>query len=122
MNPDMIDNSGSRIPDIAKVCHEANRAYCQALGDDSQLPWDDAPQWQRTSVINGVNFHIDNPDAKPSDSHNSWLAEKVADGWTYGPVKDPELKQHPCFVPYDQLPADQRAKDFIFMAIVRAML
>lgn len=28
---------------IAQVCHEVNRAYCQALGDDSQPAWDDAP-------------------------------------------------------------------------------
>ena len=27
-----------------------------------------------------------------------------ADGWKYGPVKDPEKKEHPCFVPYDDLP------------------
>ena len=28
---------------IARVCHEVNRAYCKALGDESQLPWVDAP-------------------------------------------------------------------------------
>jgi len=30
---------------IARVTREVNRAYCLALGDDSQLPWNDAPQW-----------------------------------------------------------------------------
>lgn len=40
----------------------------------------------------------------------------------FGPVKDPERKEHPCFVPYDQLPAAQRAKDHIFNAVVRAVL
>lgn len=39
------------IEEIAKVCHEANRGYCKALGDDSQLPWDEAPQWAKTSAI-----------------------------------------------------------------------
>lgn len=32
---------------IARVCHEVNRAYCQALGDNSQPAWEDAPAWQR---------------------------------------------------------------------------
>jgi hypothetical protein len=106
---------------IACVCHEVNRAYCEALGDTSQLPWEEAPEWQRASAISGVNFHIDDPHASPSASHDNWLAEKLRDGWTYGPVKDPETKQHPCCVPYDALPVEQRAKDYIFAAIVRAM-
>jgi hypothetical protein len=42
--------------DIARVCHEVNRAYCTSLGDESQLPWDSAPQWQKDSAINGVRF------------------------------------------------------------------
>ena len=35
---------------IARVCHEVNRAYCQALGDDSQPTWEEAPEWQRASA------------------------------------------------------------------------
>jgi hypothetical protein len=107
--------------DIARVCHEANRAYCAALGDHSQPSWKDAPDWQKKSAITGVNYHWDNPNSTPADSHKSWLAEKEADGWKFGPVKDPEKKEHPCFVPYEELPAEQKAKDYIFLAICRAM-
>lgn len=107
--------------DIAKVCHEVNRAYCLALGDTSQPEWRDAPEWQRQSALTGVYFIINNPSASPSASHDSWLAEKVRDGWKYGEVKDPAKKEHPCFVPYDQLPVEQKAKDYIFGAIVRAL-
>lgn len=38
----------------ARAAHEANRAYCLALGDTSQPAWDDAPEWQRTSAMKGV--------------------------------------------------------------------
>lgn len=114
--------SSIQIIDIAEVCHETNKAYCSALGDTSQEPWNDAPNWQRESAIKGVRFIIDNPDAKPSASHDSWLEEKRADGWQWGVVKDPDNKLHPCFVPYDELPADQKAKDYIFGAVVRTML
>lgn len=106
---------------IAKVAHEINRAYCEALGDNSQPAWEQAPNWQRDSAINGVRFHLDNPNASPSHSHESWLAEKAATGWKYGPVKDPEAKEHPCFVPYDELPVEQRAKDYLFRAVVHVL-
>lgn len=107
---------------IAEICHEANRAYCAALGDHSQLPWAEAPQWQRDSAIAGVNAIIDNPAQSPGASHASWLAQKEREGWKYGPVKDVEKKEHPCFVPYEDLPPDQKAKDYIFVAIAKTCL
>ena len=110
------------IKKIAKICHEVNRAYCQALGDDSQSPWEEAPDWQKESAINGVKFHFDNPDAGPEASHEAWLKEKEDAGWIYGPEKIPGLKQHPCMVPFDQLPVEQQVKDHIFRAIVRNLL
>lgn len=106
---------------IARLCHEVNRAYCKSIGDDSQPSWDDAPEWQKMSSIDGVIFNLNNPDAKPSESHECWLAEKEKDGWTYGPVKDVEKKEHPCFVPYDELPEKQKTKDYIFKAVVNTM-
>lgn len=108
------------IEQVALVCHETNRAYCEMLGDTSQLPWDHAPEWQRQSAIKGVRFALANPDAGPSASHDSWLKEKAETGWAYGPTKDAEKKLHPCFVPYEQLPPEQRLKDSLFIGIVRA--
>ena len=109
---------------IAAICHEANRAYCIQLGDLSQPSWDDAPEWQKKSAVNGINFHLQTlrtgMEPTPAASHNSWLAEKRADGWKYGTVKDPGKKEHPCFLPYEQLPMEQRMKDYIFSAIVKA--
>jgi len=105
------------IEHIARLCHEVNRAYCQSIGDDSQPAWEAAPNWQRESAINGVRFHLEN-DVTPEQSHENWMREKAAAGWTYGPVKDPEKKQHPCMVPYAELPPEQRTKDYLFKAIV----
>jgi hypothetical protein len=69
-----------------------------------------------------VRHTIANPDAGPASSHESWLAEKQRDGWSYGPVKDPAKKEHPCFVPYAELPPEQQAKDHLFQAVVRSMI
>jgi hypothetical protein len=110
-----------KLETIAKTCHEVNRAYCKSIGDNSQPSWEDAPEWQRKSAVNGVQFHISNPDAGPSASHDSWLAEKKADGWKYGPIKDADTKQHPCFVPYADLPENQKAKDALFISVVHAL-
>jgi hypothetical protein len=112
------------IIQIAKICHEANRAYCASIGDHSQPSWDDAPEWQKGATITGVNFHLSSiahgVKPSPSASHDSWLEEKRNDGWKYGPEKNPKLKEHPCFVPYEQLPFDQKLKDYIFVGIVLA--
>lgn len=110
----------SRI-ELARLCHEVNRAYCQALGDDTQVAWEDAPDWQKDSALAGVNFVLDNPDAPASANHDSWLEHKLNDGWKYGEVKDAEKKTHPCIVPYEELPVEQRAKDHIFRAIVKTL-
>ncbi len=109
------------VEKIAKVCHEVNRAYCISIGDNSQLPWDDSPDWQKESARKGVQFHIRNPDAGPEASHASWLEEKKATGWKYGAVKNVEKKEHPCFVFYHELPKEQRTKDLLFVAVVRTM-
>lgn len=107
--------------DIARVAHEVNRAYCVALGDHSQPAWEDAPQWQLESAMRGVELHLTRPDAGAQASHESWMAQKAADGWVYGPEKRPEVKEHPCMVPFDQLPREQQAKDYIFRAVVHAL-
>ena len=112
---------GPLIMAIAAACHAANREWCRANGDDSQPTWDDAPQWQRDSAINGVDYRLRNPNAKPWDQHENWLAVKRADGWVYGEVKDAEKKTHPCMVAYDELPELQKKKDALFGAIVDAL-
>lgn len=106
---------------IAAVCHAVNAAFCASMGDNSQLPWADAPEWQKASALAGVDMHLANPDATPEQSHESWLAVKVADGWAYGEVKDVDKKLHPCVRPYAELPAEQRAKDYLFKGVVAAL-
>lgn len=114
--------SENEVEAIAAVAHEANRAYCITLGDLSQPSWTDAPEWQAKSARAGVRFHEANPDAGDSASHESWMREKYADGWTWGPVKDAEKRTHPCLVPFDELPVEQQRKDALFRAVVHALL
>lgn len=105
---------------IAALCHAANAAYCASIGDDTQVPWDAAPEWQKVSAMKGVEFCIAHPDASASANHDSWMAEKIAAGWVYGEVEDPSATPptHPCIMSFDQLPPQQQFKDVLFKTIV----
>lgn len=105
---------------IAQKCHEANKAYCESIGDFSQVSWEDAPEWQKQSAINGVNYFLSNPNSTPEDMHDQWWKEKIADGWKYGPFKDAEKKEHPAMMVYRQLPEEQRVKDQIFIDTINS--
>ena len=111
-----------KLEDIASVTHEANRAYCAAIGDASQLPWAEAPAWQKESAVKGVQFVLDHHGPDPVGQHESWCIEKHDSGWTHGVVKDEVAKTHPCLVPYDQLPKEQQAKDALFGAVAQALI
>ena len=118
MNANTTTSEVIKIEACARAAHEANRAYCLALGDMSQPHWEEAPDWQRSSARNGVEGALHG--ATPEQSHEAWMAEKIAAGWKHGPVKNPDKREHPCLVPYAQLPIEQRAKDDLFLAVVRA--
>lgn len=106
---------------IACVCHEANRAYCEVLDDYSQPPWWEAPAWQKESAIAGVQAYLDNPGITPERSHENWMKLKEEGGWVYGETKDPDKKTHPCMVPYSDLPPKQRVKDALFLNVIKAL-
>ena len=107
---------------IAKVCHEANKALCEATGDFSQPSWLVAEEWQRVSAINGVEYFIADPNAPDSAQHDAWMKDKLAAGWTFGVEKDAIDKRHPCLVPFEDLPSEQQAKDTLFKAVCKSLL
>lgn len=110
------------IVDIAKVCHEANRAYCMNIGDSSQRTWAMTPPDIKQSAIDAVKFHIENQEANDWDSHNNWSIGKALDGWIYGEVKCLIAKTHPCLVPFRLLPPEQQLKDRLFRMIVKVFV
>lgn len=110
------------VAQIAKVAHEANRAFCQTLGDDmTPKPWEACSDAQRASIISGVLFRLNNPSAAPGAQHEAWRQAKIADGWKHGPVKDEAKKEHPNLVPFTDLPLNQQLKDALFQGVVDAL-
>lgn len=116
----MKTNVARMIGACAQAAHEANRAYCEALGDTSQVVWNEASDEQIESCLIGVRGVLVDKNT-PEQSHESWLREKERNGWIYGPVKDVDHKEHPCIKPYAKLPEDQKEKDEIFVKVVSAV-
>ena len=65
--------------------------------------------------------YLENLTASASASHESWFEEKKNSGWKFGLVKDAEKKEHPCFVHFEELPTEQKAKDYIFKGVIHAL-
>jgi hypothetical protein len=106
---------------IAAACHAAIAAYCMSIGDTSHKPWAETPEELKAGTIAGVKLRLERPDTTPEQLHESWLADKLAKGWKFGPIKDVQAKEHPAMVPYAELPDAQRSKDYIFSAVVGAL-
>lgn len=108
--------------DIAQVIHAANRELQIIFGDPQPSPdWYDAPGYQRDESTASVTEALTDPGRTPEQNHQGWMDRLRADGWRYGEVKNAEVKTHPCLVPWDELPEDQKYKDRVFIGIVRAL-
>lgn len=45
------------------------------------------------------------------NTHEVWSAGRIADGWSYGPVRDDAARKHPCLIPYEELSEEEKAYD-----------
>lgn len=116
--PTPIEVTPEIIEEVAKVAHEANRG----ISEGTPLSWDDSTDEIRQSAIDGVQAIVNDPTMTPEKSHNNWMRWKESSGWVFGEVKDEEAKTHPCMVPYNELPEDERVKDQVFVDTVKSEL
>jgi len=96
----------------------------------NELPEKDKKLWKCTIIFpasGGISMY----DPKPIDTsdvvlpeellalteriaentHDIWAAGRIAEGWTYGDVKDSVKKTTPLLVPYSELPESEKAYD-----------
>ena len=45
------------------------------------------------------------------NTHEAWAQRRMAEGWTYGPVRDEKTMKHPCLLPYAELSELEREYD-----------
>jgi hypothetical protein len=108
---------------VARACH----AVLDIMNDTHGSPWARVPfapfatlpPQEQDVVLEGVRAARQG--ATPRQLFELWADAKRALGWTWGPMKDTDRKTHPNLVDYADLPAPQRDKDQVFLAIVTAM-
>ena len=45
------------------------------------------------------------------NTHDVWAQQRLADGWRYGAARNDAAKEHPCLVPYADLPESEKEYD-----------
>ena len=111
-----------RTEQIARVVHEANRALQVERADPTigiGSAWDDLDDETRQSAIIGVAGVLAGD--TPEQSHATWMKGKIDAGWTHGPVKSAAWRDHPSLVDYAAIPDDEKLKDHLFVAVVKAL-
>lgn len=43
--------------------------------------------------------------------HEVWADSRLAEGWCYGEERDDANKTHPCLIPYEELPEEEKEYD-----------
>jgi hypothetical protein len=57
------------------------------------------------------------------NAHEVWAQQRLSDGWTHGPQRNDNLRQHPCLIPYEALPESEKLYDRnVVLGTVRAIL
>jgi hypothetical protein len=90
-------------------------------------PWNDpmtyAPEPLDTSTVQLPGELETLLEQLAENCHDVWARHRILDGWTYGPRRDDATKQHPCLVPYSELPESEKQYDrHTAMETVKAVL
>lgn len=89
-----------KTKDIAMICHGAIQALRGFMGE-ATVAWDEATNLTRNKYLDGVQFHLDNPDAGAEEGHASWMKRTGSD------------------VLYDDLDDPAKAERVVFTALVK---
>lgn len=89
--------------------------------------WNDSKNYLVTASVNQYETYIPRPidlsdvelgedlnelrEAIAENAHDVWAMERIAQGWSYGPMRDDVKKENPCMVPYSQLPDSEKKFD-----------
>ena len=89
--------------------------------------WNDSKNYLVTITSNNMKTYTPKPidlsdveltedlndlrEAIAENAHEIWAENRQAEGWTYGPQRDDQLKQTPDMVPYSQLPEGEKEYD-----------
>jgi len=133
-----IELSGKVLEDLAEAAHEIYREGLKARGEEtyaSTVPYSDLPEnlkEQNRQNVRDIPLKLasENYIMIPARSneppfdfpgkaletltereHERWMKAKLADGWSYAPETDEDLKLSQALLPWDELPEEEKKKD-----------
>jgi hypothetical protein len=81
------------------------------------------PQPIDTSGVQLSEMILDLTERLAENTHDIWARQRSADGWTWGPRRDQDEKEHPSLVPYEELPESEKEYDrSTAMEMLKAMI
>jgi len=95
----------ARLEALARIAHEAIRAYGRELGGPPPPPWDVATEHQRRDTILGVEVVLEGRAGSGRSFHEAWARRQD------GPTP-----------PYEDLTADRRRQLLLFRSVVLALV
>ena len=104
---------------FTRVFYAASQVLQEALGDP-QPPWDELPAWQQNAMVDVTRRCM--MGATPEQLHTLWVQHYSAQGWTHGPEKNLETRQHPIIIPWHGLPLRYQARFKLWQAITATLM
>ena len=107
--PEVFANMEFPLSDFLSAWHESRNYMVRVLrsADDYE------PHPLNLEDIPLTDDLLELQEAIAENAHEVWAAARKAEGWTYGPVRNDALKQHPDMLPYSALPDSEKEYDRI---------
>lgn len=81
------------------------------------------PQPIDTSHVTLKTEHLKITELLAKNTHELWSTQRLAEGWKYGTQRDDAKKEHPCLVPYEDLPESEKEYDrAISVGVIKTLL
>lgn len=107
------------ISRLAQAVSEANSVYRQYATNEPGRPWMTMTNDEQRELVLAVGRTLELRTDTPEACHVEWMKVREAEGWKYGEVLNPEAKESPYMMPWDQLIPEGKAKAELYLAILK---
>ena len=98
--------------ELGEDLRDSNRAFAYGIGEKMRaIDCIVVPKTLVELQDSALIFSSDELERLARQEHERWMRDRIADGWSYGEVRDDEGKLHPSLIDYDELSEDEREKD-----------
>ena len=98
-----------RLPDGRRTDRQERAQECHRKETNMKQPY--IPQPIDVSRIELPAALAPLTEALARNVHEAWAATRIAQGWRFGPERNDARKEHPCLIPYEELPEEERTYD-----------